>query len=165
MITKMKKLTFLVYHKEYEEFLQNIRNLGVVHVAEKMQGTAESAELQENIKLSGRYAATLKLLQNLNAELHEQTADIAFGQKILEEVDKVLNEKAHLNQQLQVYAKERDSLEVWGDFDPASVKRLQEAGFQIDFYICTESQFKDEWLEEYNAIEINRIGSKIYFIT
>lgn len=165
MITKMKKLTFLVYHKEYEEFLQNIRNLGVVHVAEKMQGTAENTELQENIKLSGRYAATLKLLQNLNAELHEQTADIAFGQKILEEVDKILNEKAHLNQQLQMYAKERDSLEVWGDFDPASVKRLQEAGFQIDFYICTESQFKDEWLEEYNAIEINRIGSKIYFIT
>lgn len=165
MITKMKKFTFLVYYKEYEEFLQNIRNLGVVHVAEKMQGTAENAELQESMKLSARYASTLKLLQGLNAESHEQIADIAFGQKILDEVDKILNEKAHLNQQLQMYAKERDSLEVWGDFEPASVKRLQEAGFQVDFYTCTESQFQNEWLEEYNAIEINRIGSKIYFIT
>lgn len=35
MITKMKKLTFLIYHKEYEQFLQSIRDLGVVHVAEK----------------------------------------------------------------------------------------------------------------------------------
>ena len=40
MITKMKKLTFLIYHKDYECFLQNIRDLGVVHVAEKAQGTA-----------------------------------------------------------------------------------------------------------------------------
>ena len=29
MITKMKKLTFLVYHKEYEEFLNSLRELGV----------------------------------------------------------------------------------------------------------------------------------------
>lgn len=45
MITKMKKLTFLIYHKDYECFLQNIRDLGVVHVAEKAQGTAENTEL------------------------------------------------------------------------------------------------------------------------
>ena len=35
MITKMKKLTFLVYHKEYEEFLNSLRELGVVHIVEK----------------------------------------------------------------------------------------------------------------------------------
>ena len=36
MITKMKKLTFLVYHKEYEEFLNSLRELGVVHIVEKL---------------------------------------------------------------------------------------------------------------------------------
>ena len=35
MITKMKKLTFLIYHKEYEQFLEQIRELGVVHIVEK----------------------------------------------------------------------------------------------------------------------------------
>ena len=34
MITKMKKLTFLVYHKEYEAFLNSLRELGVVHIVE-----------------------------------------------------------------------------------------------------------------------------------
>ena len=38
MITKMKKLTFLVYHKEYEAFLNSLRELGVVHIVEKQQG-------------------------------------------------------------------------------------------------------------------------------
>ena len=64
MITKMKKLTFLVYHKEYEEFLNSLRELGVVHVMEKQQGAADNTELQDNIRLSNRLAATLKLLQN-----------------------------------------------------------------------------------------------------
>ena len=63
MITKMKKLTFLIYHKDYECFLQSVRDLGVVHVAEKAQGTAENAELQESIRLSDRYASTIKFLQ------------------------------------------------------------------------------------------------------
>ena len=44
MITKMKKLTFLVYHKEYEAFLNGVRDLGVVHVAEKQQGVADNTE-------------------------------------------------------------------------------------------------------------------------
>ena len=49
MITKMKKLTFLVYHKEYDAFLNNLRNLGVVHIAEKQQGMADNSALQEKI--------------------------------------------------------------------------------------------------------------------
>ena len=37
MIAKMKKLTFLVYHKEYETFLTSLRDLGLVHVTTRAQ--------------------------------------------------------------------------------------------------------------------------------
>ena len=50
MITKMNKLTFLVYYKEYEAFLNGVRDLGVVHVAEKQQGVADNTELQDSIR-------------------------------------------------------------------------------------------------------------------
>ena len=63
MITKMKKLTFLVYYKEYEAFLNGVRDLGVVHVAEKQQGVADNTELQDSIRLSARLQATERLLQ------------------------------------------------------------------------------------------------------
>jgi V/A-type H+-transporting ATPase subunit I len=59
MITKMKKLTFLVYYKEYEAFLNGVRDLGVVHVAEKQQGVADNTELQDSIRLSARLQAGL----------------------------------------------------------------------------------------------------------
>ena len=44
MITKMKKLTFLVYHKEYEEFLNSLRELGVVHIVEKQLPTIRNCK-------------------------------------------------------------------------------------------------------------------------
>ena len=165
MITKMKKLTFLIYHKDYECFLQNIRDLGVVHVAEKAQGTAENTELQESIRLSDHYASTIKFLQGFNVELQEQKGDTARGEKALEEVEALQLEKTQLQHQLQICDKERAALEVWGDFDPASVMRLQEVGYQVNFYICSEKNFNEEWLDTYYATEVNRIGSRIYFIT
>ena len=45
MISKMNKLSFLIYHKEYEMFLEKLRELGVVHV-EKRQGAEMDANLQ-----------------------------------------------------------------------------------------------------------------------
>ena len=99
MITKMKKLTFLVYHKEYEEFLNSLRELGVVHIVEKQQGAADNTELQENIRLSNRLTATLKLLQN---QKHEKNAVIATeggtaarGLQVLDEVDMMLFQPCH----------------------------------------------------------------------
>lgn len=165
MITKMKKLTFLVYHKEYEQFLEKIRALGVIHIAEKAQGTAENAELQESIRLSNRYATAIKFLQALNVKQEKEEGDVESGEKALEEVEALQLEKTQLQHQLQACEKERAALEVWGDFDPASVVRLQDAGYQINFYVCSEKNFNEEWLEAYHATEINRIGSRIYFIT
>ncbi len=165
MIAKMKKLSFLVYHKEYEQFLREMRDLGVVHVAEKAQGTAENAELQESIRLSNRYAATVKFLQGLNAGQKGQEGDAIRGEKVLEEVEALQAEKAQLQQRLQACEKERASVEVWGDFDPASVERLADAGYEMHFYICSEKNFRMEWVDTYHATEINRVGSRIYFIT
>ena len=110
MITKMKKLTFLIYHKDYECFLQSVRDLGVVHVAEKAQGTAENAELQESIRLSDHYASTIKFLQGFNVELQEQKGDTARGEKALEEVEALQLEKTQLQHQLQICDKERAAL-------------------------------------------------------
>ena len=47
MITQMKKYTFLVFHREYEAFLEQLREAGVVHITEKAAGMADDAHLQE----------------------------------------------------------------------------------------------------------------------
>ena len=169
MITKMKKLTFLVYHKEYEDFLNSLRELGVVHIVEKQQGVADNTELQENIRLSNRLAATMKLLQN---QKHEKNAVIATeggtagrGMQVLDEVDTLQTEHGKLSQQLQSYAKEKEALEAWGNFEPTDIQKLKDAGYVIGFYSCSEGNYKEEWETEYNAMIVNRISSKVFFVT
>lgn len=166
MIAKMKKLTFLVYHKEYDAFLKSIRDLGVVHVATKAQGSAENAALQESIRLSARYAAAIKMLQGLNVQpAAAHTGDAGKGTEALAEIEDVQQQIQQVAHKLQAVEKELVQLEPWGDFDPKSIARLRDAGYQIDFYICSDKQFKEEWVDLYNATEINHIGSKLYFVT
>lgn len=169
MITKMKKLTFLVYHKEYDAFLNNLRDLGVVHIAEKQQGMADNSALQEKIRLSARLSATIKLLQNIKTEEkvtdNSEAVSASRGMQILDEVDELLNHKSSLQQQILAYEKELAVLEPWGDFSPESIAKLRDSGYDIGFYISTEANFNEDWIEAYNAMVINRVASKVYFIT
>jgi V/A-type H+-transporting ATPase subunit I len=169
MITKMKKLTFLVYHREYEPFLKDIRELGVVHVVEKRQGVADNAELQERIRLMGQLKATLDRFTAINARRGQPVPETGGtperGLDVLQEVEASDQEKATLNQQLQSCAKDEAALLPWGDFRPERIRDLREAGRNIGFYVCPEGVYKPEWEDAYNAIVISTGASKVYFIT
>lgn len=165
MIAKMKKLTFLVYHKEYDVFLNHIRDLGVIHVLMKSQGAAENSALQESIRWSSRYASAIKFLQGLNGTAVHNQGDVLKGKEALLAVETLQQEDQHLSQRLQTAEKELALLEPWGDFDLKNVKRLHDAGYQIGFYLCSDKQFSQEWIDKYNAVVINRVGAKVYFVT
>lgn len=161
----MKKLTFLVYYKEYEQFLERLRELGVVHIFTKSQGVAESQELQNRIRLAGRYAAAIKFLQGLNVVADKHEGEAKSGEKALELLTEQQNKQQQLAHKRQALEKEIASLEPWGDFEAENIERLKAAGYVVNFYICSEKQFKDEWISDYNATVINKIGSKVYFVT
>ena len=62
MITQMKKYTFLVFHRDYEPFLEQLRELGVVHITQKAAGLIEDDEqlqaaLQHEDELNERIVA------------------------------------------------------------------------------------------------------------
>lgn len=165
MIAKMKKLTFLVYHKEYDAFLNHIRDLGVIHVLMKSQGAAENSALQESIRWSSRYASAIKFLQGLSGTAVHNQGDVLKGKEALLAVETLQQEDQHLSQRLQTAEKELALLEPWGDFDLKNVKCLHDAGYQIGFYLCSDKQFSQEWIDKYNAVVINRVGAKVYFVT
>ena len=65
MITRMKKLSFLIHSKEYDEFLEQLRSLGVVHVVQKQAGAVQDESLQEDLNLLSRYKNALKVLETV----------------------------------------------------------------------------------------------------
>ena len=165
MIAKMKKLTFLVYYKEYEQFLEKLRDLGVVHIFTKSQGLAENQELQDSVRLAARYAAAIKFLQGTGVAADKHEGDVAKGEETLNLLTDLQNRQQQLVHRKQMVEKEISLLEPWGNFEYDNIKRLKAAGYDVNFYICSEKQFKDEWVDMFNATVINKVGPKIYFIT
>ena len=167
MISKMNKLSFLIYHKEYEMFLEKLRELGVVHV-EKRQGAEMDANLQAFMQKRTAYQSLLKNM-TLAAASYEGTATAQpSGITIEQVVDSYESQQEHiqaLNMQLPVLDKEIDAMEVWGEFDWNVIDQLKANGWQMQFYCCPEKSFEETWVDDYNATIINRKGGQSYFVT
>ena len=164
MITKMKKLTFLVYHKEYEAFLETLRNAGVVHVQELERGNLDNPELQNKLVLVNQIKDALRRLERLEVDKNPKQIN-SDGVEVLERLEKHEKQLLDLKQESVSYDKLMETLYPWGDFEPKDVEKLIRANLEMNFFICPESNFNEEWIDKYNAVKISREGSKLHFIT
>lgn len=137
MITQMKKYTFLVFHREYEAFLEQLREVGVVHVTEKAAGLAEDAHLQE-----------------LLAKADNARKLIAQGAP-----DQLLQEKAALESRIAATQKEVNKMAIWGDFSAERIAQLKEAGYTLRYFTCPKKLFQEEW-----GIVVAEQGATVYFV-
>lgn len=137
MITQMKKYTFLVFHREYEAFLEQLREVGVVHVTEKAAGLAEDAHLQE-----------------LLAKADNARKLIAQGAP-----DQLLQEKAALESRIAATQKEVNKMAIWGDFSAERIAQLKEAGYTLRYFTCPKKLFQEEW-----GIVVAEQGATMYFV-
>ncbi len=167
MVATMKKFNFVSFHKEYLQFLQDLRDLGMVHVVEQDNKMVDEEQLQDKLaalKRLNESAKKLKLARDKKSPLSPHPADAERGMHLPKEIEQIENKISTLNQQLQVSLKERDTLRPWGSFDPETVKRLEEAGYPVHFFIAQERAYDPEWEERYNAFVIHREASKVYFV-
>ena len=180
MITRMKKLTFLIHNGEYEGFLEHLRSLGVVHVIQKQQGAIQDAALQDDINLLARYKSAMKVLEPLAANGDgslwqvpdsETNSDLSICQKepspmaVLERFDILEAEKLVQEQTLQLLERDRAQLLPWGDFEPEALERLAGVGYKIRLYTCPLRAFQEEWVSKYGVVEIDSDKQKINFAT
>ena len=163
----MKKFTFLAYHKDYEIFLQDLRELGLIHVdgADKVIEDDELNQYFLTLKQLRESKKTLQKQLDKKEEIAYNVADLELGKTIPEKIDAIQTQISTYTQQLQVSTKERDALKPWGNFEPEGVDRLEKAGYNISFFIVPDNQYNPEWETLYDAIIINRETSRTYFIT
>ena len=70
-----------------------------------------------------------------------------------------------LNQQIPAIDKDVAQMEVWGDFDWRAIRKLEDAGWFVQFYTCPEKDYNEAWAEDYNAIVVKENGGHLYFVT
>lgn len=167
MIEKMKKLTFLVYHKEYEDFLHRLQGLGVMHVV-----TSE-VNPQQSATISG-YVEQIKQLTSLQKEM--STLLSAAKLKADEPKDtKDLNDLLSLSERFENLAALRQKeaeqttqlaqLEPWGDFDPAKVnEQMQAAGCELQFYVAPTKTFKKEIEPSFPVMVVSEAKKNTFFV-
>lgn len=136
MITEMKKYTFLVFHKEYTDFLTTLREAGVVHVSEKAAGTAADEHVQALL------ARKKEVEQLLSLGAPEQ----------------LLQEKANIEQAIADSKRHKQDVALWGDFSTEKLRLLEEAGYKMRFFMCADKYFDPS----FGTVVASR-GSAIYF--
>ena len=160
MIVKMNKYAFMVYHKEYETFLSDLRDAGVVHLVET-KSTADNKELQESliqrkrIDTLKRYFKTLLADQKDVQQAPARDISVKEGLRLVQKIEECQDKKALLESARQTLEKEIAYMEIWGEFTYSNINKLQRAGYHITFFTCPVAKFNDSWVEKYNAIQIS----------
>ncbi len=169
MIEKMKKFTFLVTDREYEGFIDAIRNLGVVHVTQLQQG-ASSAPLQDAMSMEQRYRTALDFLA-VAGKKYDPTEvinlpDFRSPGELLLRVEALQAEEKELMVRNVELEREEKQLEPWGNFSPDTLDSLAQAiGMEIHFFSCRTKAFSEEWPKEFFAIPVGETKDKTFFLT
>lgn len=161
MIVKMQKYAFLVYHKEYEEFLQKLRDLGVVHVEPTEDGVTEDETLTQ---LLGTHQKVTRIIKELHKYPAKEAAEKLTAAELLESYSDLITERDYLQADQEHFKKELAVTAPWGEFDPTILAKLQESGKSVLLYSCSSRNYKSEWEEAYDLFKINQVGSLIYFV-
>ncbi len=164
MIVPMKKYSFLVYHKEYTDFLDGVRELGVLHVIERESGEIEDEEMRLKYQQVSELNHAIKFLSKREIEAIPADEKISDGISILNELKKLQSDQEDYHQKLAQLQKEKRTLEPWGNFSWETIEKLDQAGYKIDFYICPNKNYNPEWETGYNLISINKAGGQNYFV-
>lgn len=165
MISKMNKVTLLIYYKEYEAFLERLRSVGVVHIEERKSGAVENPEAQELLAMQGRYSRIIKRLEAVAGKDKLPAMQGVDANVLVENAENLYAEIEQLKTGLQVVEKDIATMTPWGDFDFSLVEKLDAAGYKLNFFVTTARDFKEEWSELYNAIVVATHSTKLYFVT
>ncbi len=172
MIEPMSHYTFLVFHKDYENFLSELADLGVAHVVTKSQGDImtdalrkqldDLTDLRSDITFLTSFKPTKKEKEGLS--LTHVASTLEQGMKLWTRIQAIRTERESLIRKQQLMEKEIELMEPWGDFSFKRLQQLNDAGYILHFFNCVDRFFNPQWEEDFDLIKINDHGPQVYFV-
>ena len=165
MITPMTKLTMLIYHRDYEQFLIDLREHGVVHVHAKKQ-TLQDENMKAKMAEVKHINSVIKLLSQQTTDNRQQTLTTELRNKELidfidskyAEIDSIQQEIASLQKDDNVYAQ-------WGNFPEERLNQIKSNNWDVRFFTVPVKKYDNAWEEEFNAFLVNELAGFAYFTT
>ncbi|MCR5820333.1 MAG: ATPase V [Bacteroidaceae bacterium] len=170
MITKMKKLTTMIFHGEYEQFLADLQRLGVVHVQPAQEGiVASDSSLQDELNHIKEVQEAIEMLKPMASPTPtEATGSVTAGEEALSNYSALIAQRKELNAEHQRIENILLEAKPWGEFEIEAISKLSDIGLEMAFYITTSRIFKkkqEEWsVDEHYIFPIQQIKGDTYFV-
>ena len=138
MIERMKVVHIVSSVSKKEEMLTALRDLGVIHIAEKKNA---DRKISERFAALVKTAGALKEYEGKNQKKAEVLNDQEF-EALFREVSDTLEQKANLIQERGAASAEAERVFPWGDFSPAELRELRDYGFDLHFYRLGKNEYE-----------------------
>ena len=167
MIQRMKKLTFLIFHKEYDSFLSELQKLGVVHIQKSSEpmdidkGTLQVLEeqLKRVVQVKDSYIKLLNADTDVLAAGNPNGAD-----QYVETAEDLANALRAAQDNASKYTSEVEKLLPWGTFDKTVIEHLEDAGVKVNYHVASKKNFSKEF-PEYVSNVVSEDEKHTYFVT
>lgn len=160
MIIPMIKYSFLVFHREYTAFLDEIQKLGVLHVVKKEVDFTE--ELTNKYGEISAYNKAIQLL--MNREVMPEVSEKKFKDEILpESILQINSEIGILKNKLEELNSAHEKAIVWGNFSPELIRKLNAENIRFDFFISNSKKFSELENAGLPVVIISEQGTQLLF--
>lgn len=154
----MTKYDFILLSGEMDDFLKKLQSAGVVDITRSMKPIDDKSEMLSQHAETLREA--LKLLKGIEESRPETTKSVNPADDVIS----IHRNRYEIDEKIALLRKEAEANKPWGEFDDATLERIEQLGLKPHFYKVKTSLFDEEWKEQYNISIISTDESNTYFV-
>ncbi len=168
MIAKMAKYNFVLYAAQSEDFIERLRELGLVDITTSGWEPSEG-DRQLLIDIEGHQKAA-DFITSFRADEERcdtKAAPYADGEEAYEAYESARREAQQLSTEIARLEKLADELRPWGAFDVERTEKMARKGIVLRYFSTQRSTFDkslEEWSQNYTIAEINRSDAMVWFV-
>ena len=160
MIAPMTKYSFILLSEEQEGLFDKLLEIGLVDVTRSVKPVDEHSH-----QMMGEVELLTGLINGLQKiEIPEDAEREFIDGDIVRLTGGMLMRYADDTVEIKLLEKEVQDLRAWGQFDPARLQALSDAGVAIHFHILPNKQFKPGWQEQYAVSVIHTDQARTWFV-
>lgn len=163
MIVRMIKYTFAVHHAFYQQFLNDLQELEVVHIdrSREQKVAGEAADLANE---AGQIHQVLEQLKNYRHEEPEEELSSLTVNEIADLTGSLIKRLGDCRSALEQQQETIEARQIWGDYSDQLLSELREEGIKLRFYTIPAKRFSQSWLDLFPIEIISRSEREIHFI-
>ncbi|MEG1405847.1 MAG: V-type ATP synthase subunit I, partial [Alistipes sp.] len=163
----MSKYDFVLYAAQREDFLEQLRKLGLVDITTTgWEPSEEDRQLLLDIEQHAKADETLSKFR-LTDRYDAKAQPFTTGADAFEHYLSATTSATTLNTEISRLQKSADDLRPWGDFSVADTKALADKGVVLRYFSVTTSSYDKnlaDWSERYTLSFISTLRDTSYFV-